>query len=181
MQGISWLLFSFITLILISFFVNPIHALEPPVESVKVLTVGDVQETLKTAERAELGLQGLLDLQKAGQVIILDVRSPQSHAMNHIKGSINIPLTDLTERTVTAVIPDKKTPVAVMCDFSLFPTRMLAMTIQAYPVLKAAGYENIYRLNLWQNRDGGSMLTQEDIEKALPFEKQELKPTGDRQ
>lgn len=133
------------------------------------LTVTDVQKALEDAEGAELGLQGLLAKQKEGGVVILDVRSKEAHAERHIKGSINIPLTDLTEKTIIAAVPDKKTPIAVMCDFSLFPTRRLAMTIQAYPVLRAAGYGEVYRLNLWQNQ-GGQMLSLDDIEKALPFE-----------
>lgn len=137
------------------------------------LTVKDVQASLEGA-KGELSLTGLLGLQKAGQVVILDVRSKERHASHHIKGSINIPLTELTEKTAVAALPDKKTPVAVMCDFSLAPTRMLAMTIQAYPVLHASGYENIYRLNLWQTEDG-KMLSVEDIEKQLPFEGSDVK------
>lgn len=139
-----------------------------PVPPEQRLTVKDVQDTLASAEAAELSLLGLLQKQKAGEVVILDVRSKEAYAARHIRGAVNIPLTDLTEKTIAAAVPDKKTPVAVMCDFSLFPTRMLAMTIQAYPVLKAVGYEEVYRLNLWQTQTG--MISVEDIEKALPFE-----------
>ena len=162
--------FGLLCFFLLAFSSFPIHAEEiKPVDPAKRLTVQDVQRSLEGAERAELSLAGLLEMQKEGPLVILDVRSKESHAARHIAGSVNIPLTDLTEKTAVLAIPDKKTPVALLCDYSLFPTRMLSMTIQAYPVLKASGYEKIYRLNLWQGKDG-KMISSEDIEKLLPFE-----------
>ena len=71
-------------------------------------------------------------------------------------------------RTLPAIAPDKETPVVLVCDYSFFPVRMLAMTMQAYPVLKANGYTTVYRLNLWQGKDG--IPSQEEQEKAFAFE-----------
>ncbi len=165
-----------ILLISIIYIPMPTRADGLAVESGQPLTVKEVQESLNDAGKRELDLQGLLDLQNGGEVVVLDVRSPQRYAAHHMKGAINIPLTELTEKTLAEAIPDKKTPVAVMCDFSLMPTRMVAMTIQAYPVLKAAGYDKIYRLNLWQSKSEARVLTMEEIEQKLPFERAAVAP-----
>jgi rhodanese-related sulfurtransferase len=127
----------------------------------------------------ELHLQGLLDLKKQGPVAVLDVRSKDEFARRHLRGSVNIPLTDLTDKTAPAVAPDKNTPVVLACTYSFEPTRMTAGTIQAYPVLKAAGYTKIYRLNLWETEDHQKMLSSQDEEKALEFEGTDVKPAAD--
>ena len=127
-----------------------------------------------TAE--ELHMNGFLDLQKQGPVVVLDVRSKESFARRHLKGSVNAPLTDLTEKNLPILVPDKNTPVVLTCDYSFMPTRMVAMTMQAYPVLKSNGYTKIYRLNLWDDRAAGKMLEPADQEKLLAFEGTDVKP-----
>jgi rhodanese-related sulfurtransferase len=141
----------------------------------KVLTVEDFKADLPTTAE-ELHLKGFRDLIKQGPVVVLDVRSKESFAKRHLKYSVNAPLTDLTEKTLPRLAPDKNTPVVLACDYSFMPVRMLAMTIQAYPVLKANGYTKIYRLNLWSNPDGGDMVDYAAQEQALPFEGTEVKP-----
>jgi len=99
-------------------------------------------------------------LQKQGGYVVLDLRSKESFARRHLKGAVNAPLTELTEKTLPQLVPDKNTKVVLACDYSFAPTRMVPMTLQAYPVLKAAGYTQIYRLNLWdtahhENPPGG--------------------------
>ncbi|MBI3997258.1 MAG: hypothetical protein HY352_06340 [Candidatus Omnitrophica bacterium] len=42
------------------------------------------------------------------------------------------------------------------------------MTLQAYPVLKANGYKDIYRLNLWVHRE--RMVSAQEQEQVLEFE-----------
>jgi len=135
----------------------------------KMMTVEDYKEALpQTAE--ELYMDGFLKLKEQGDVVVLDVRSKESFARRHLMGSVNAPLTDLTEKTLPALAPDKNTPVVLACDYSFQPVRMLAMTIQAYPVLRANGYANIYRLNLWHDKGGGEMRGDEEQEKLLDFE-----------
>lgn len=134
------------------------------------LTLEQFKEALPLDDARELDLQGFLDLQNEGPVTVLDVRSEKSFAQRHLKGSVNAPLTELTEKTLPALIPDKNMPVVLACDYSFQPVRTIAMTLQAYPVLKAAGYTKIYRLNLWQAADGKNMLSNEEQEKRLPFE-----------
>lgn len=132
-----------------------------------------MQSALEDADQALLDLDAFLALRRqVPEMVLLDVRSEERYAEKHIKGAINIPLTELTEETLAEKIPDASTPVAVMCDFSLMPTRLVPMTLQAYPVLKAAGYSKIYRLELWPGKSEG------DIEAAIEFD-QSKTPTAD--
>lgn len=117
----------------------------------------------------EIDLKGFLSLQQAKPpAVIIDLRAPESFVAKHIKGSVNMPLTALTETSLPALAPDKNANIVLVCDNSFFPTRRIAMTLQAYPVLVAAGYRHIYRLNLWQSAEN-HIRSEADIEKAVPF------------
>lgn len=145
----------------------------PPLNTDKLINLQEFKEALP--ERAEeLGASGLQGLQKGGNVVIIDVRDKESFDRRHLAGSVNAPLTGLTEKTLPAIAPDKDAPVVLVCDYSFFPVRMLAMTLQAYPVLKANGYKNIYRLNLWSGQ--GGIASEEEQEKAFAFEGTALTP-----
>ncbi len=124
----------------------------------------------------ELYMVDFLKLQGQGNVVVLDVRSKESFDRRHLKGSINAPLTELTEKNLPVLVPDKNAHVVLACEYSFGPVRMLSMTMQAYPVLKLNGYTNIYRLNLWGRFGGGDMLGAEEQEKALAFEGSDVKP-----
>ncbi|TNE31595.1 MAG: rhodanese-like domain-containing protein [Alphaproteobacteria bacterium] len=141
------------------------HAQQEPVQA---LTLDQFKEALPS-HAEELHLKEFLALKQKEEVVVLDVRSKESYAYRHLAGSVNIPLTDLTEKILSEAVPDKDTPVVLACDYSFFPTRMIAMTMQAYPVLKANGYTKIYRLNLWSSADG-KMVSDEEQEKRLVFE-----------
>ena len=130
------------------------------------MSVQGFHDALQGAAEAELDLAGFLELQRNGKVIVLDVRSPQSFADLHIEGAINAPLTGLTEKTLPQILPDKDVPVALMCEHTMGMTRMISMTIQAYPVLKANGYKHIYRLTFWKDAKG-KMVPYSEIEKAV--------------
>jgi hypothetical protein len=118
----------------------------------------------------EIGASELLKLQKKGAVVLLDVRSKESFARRHIKGSINIPLTDLTETTLLKSVPSLTTPVVLICNYSLEQVRMIPMTLQAHPVLAAQKFTAIYRLNLWSSRDEEEKTNQAEQNKLLIFE-----------
>ncbi|TAL36499.1 MAG: rhodanese-like domain-containing protein [Alphaproteobacteria bacterium] len=150
---------------------------QPDLQKLRPLTVEEFKEALPTRAE-ELHLKGFRDLIKQGSVVVLDVRSKESFAKRHLKDSVNAPLTDLTEKNLPQLVPDKNTPVVLACDYSFMPVRMLAMTIQAYPVLKANGYTKIYRLNLWSDPEGGDMADYAAQEKALAFEGSEVKPAA---
>ncbi|MBL1147093.1 MAG: rhodanese-like domain-containing protein [Proteobacteria bacterium] len=136
---------------------------------IQALTPDEFKEALP-AHAEELHLQEFLELkERETKVVVLDLRSKESYAHRHLAGSLNIPLTDLTEKVLPEAVPDRDTPVVLACDYSFFPTRMIAMTMQAYPVLKANGYTRIYRLNLWSDSNG-KMISDEEQEKRLIFE-----------
>lgn len=52
--------------------------------------------TIDDVER--ISIEELTDLMNHGQVLVVDVRSPQSFIGSHIPGSVNIPLTQISER-----------------------------------------------------------------------------------
>lgn len=140
-----------------------------PVARPRPLTVDEFKAALpQNAE--ELDLAGFKALEAKGSVVVLDVRSKESFAYRHLAGSVNAPLTDLTEKNLPQLAPDRAVPVVLACDYSFMPTRMVAMTLQAYPVLQANGYQHIYRLNLWKSAANAQMLTDEAQEKELAFE-----------
>lgn len=71
-------------------------------------------------------------------VIILDVRTPQELARGYIKGSINIPLQDLSAE-IENKLPDKDKIVYVYC---LSGSR----SAQAVDLMQKAGYKNSYSM-----------------------------------
>lgn len=150
------------------------NAAESGADPRAALTVKQFKDALPETSQ-ELSLQGLLDLQRAGAVTLLDLRDKDAFARRHIKGSLNAPLTGLTEKTLPAMIPDRKAAVVLICDYSFMPTRMIPMTLQAYPVLKGSGYTQIYRLNLWDDPAHKKMIAPDAQEKLLPFEGTEVK------
>ena len=152
---------------------------KPTPEQLKALSDVDKFKADLPANAEELHMNGFLALQKQGAVV-LDVRSKDSFDRRHIKGSLNAPLTDLTEKNLPALVPDKNTPVVLACDYSFMPVRMVAMTLQAYPVLKANGYTKIYRLNLWDDKENKKMIEPADQEKLIPFEGSEVRPPAEK-
>lgn len=138
----------------------------PPAMSVEEFT-----KHMEGAREAALTLEGFAALkQSSPDLVVLDVRSKERFDGRHIKGALNLPVTEMTEHTLPALIPDQTRAVVLVCDESFFPTRRLSMTLQAWPVLKANGYTNIYRLNLWRpEQEGGAAHTPEDIAKHVEF------------
>ena len=143
----------------------------PSKDMQKLVTPEEFKDSLLDSA-SELDLEGFVKLKAQGPVVVLDVRSKDSFAARHLKGSVNIPLTDLTETTLPGAAPDKSVPVVIACDYSFFPTRMMSMTLQAYPVLKVNGYQRIYRLNLWASAN--EMISPTKQEQALEFEGSEV-------
>ncbi len=117
-----------------------------------VVSPVEFMDAMKGVEASEMDYHAFLKMQsRDDKPVILDVRSKQAFEHEHLKGSVNLPLTDMTEKTLAQAIPDKTKDIIVVCDFSLFLSRMLPMTMQAYPVLKVNGYDKVHRLNLWKN------------------------------
>ncbi len=139
-----------------------------PTEVNKVATIRQFKDNLPKPRESELDLDGFLNLTRREPVVVLDVRSKEQFSARHLKKSVNLPLTELTEHTLPAVAPDKNVPIVLVCDDSFSPKRMFSMTLQAYPVLKANGYSTIYRLSLWSNK--GQSVSPEEQEQVLEFE-----------
>jgi hypothetical protein len=137
-----------------------------------MMEAAEFNRHMEGAARAVLSLEGFRALlaEEPG-LAVLDTRAPQVFAYRHIKGSVNLPLTEMTEHTLPALLPDRMRPVVLVCDESFAPTRRISMTLQAWPVLKANGYSRVYRLNLWRPAaEGAPMRGQEEIEKYVAFE-----------
>ncbi len=88
-------------------------------------------------------------------VLLLDARSKDAFARGHIKGAVNLPLTDFTADSLAAVIganPDR--PILIYCNnnfrnnASPVPTKAapLALNIQTFINLVGYGYPNIREL-----------------------------------
>lgn len=137
---------------------------------------------MEGAHEAALTLERFEALKKAEpDLVILDLRSREAFDARHIKGAVNAPLGEITEKTLPAILPDKNRAVVLVCDESFFPTRRISMTLQAWPVLKDSGYQKLYRLNLWRPaQETGMMLTREDIEQRVEFEGAAPPPQGQR-
>jgi len=150
-----------------------VEQVHPPLEMIPpAMTVDEFNRHMQGAREAALTLEGFEALLAAEPVlIVLDTRAPQAFAYQRIKGSLNLPLTEMTEHTLPALLPDRRQPVVLVCDESFGPTRRMSMTLQAWPVLKANGYTRVYRLNLWRpETEGAPMHTQEEIERRVPLE-----------
>ncbi|MGP1361652.1 MAG: rhodanese-like domain-containing protein [Candidatus Fimenecus sp.] len=57
--------------------------------------------------------KGLLEFSETPGSVLLDVRTPEEYHSGHIKGSVNIPLDEIS--SANSKIPDKDTPVFVYC------------------------------------------------------------------
>lgn len=88
-------------------------------------------------------------------VLLLDARSRDAFARGHIKGAVNLPLTDFTADSLAAVIgADPNRPILIYCNNNFrndaAPVRMkaapLALNIQTFINLVGYGYPNVYEL-----------------------------------
>lgn len=87
--------------------------------------------------------------------LLLDARSKDAFARGHIKGAVNLPLTDFTATSLAAVIgSDPNRPILIYCNnnFSNHRNPMplkaapLALNIQTFINLVGYGYANVYEL-----------------------------------
>lgn len=77
-------------------------------------------------------------------IVLVDVRSKEEFEHSHIKGAVSIPATDLTEETLSKLIPDKNMPIVIYCEnnFNAF-SRMVPLTTLAFPVFRRLGYQKV--------------------------------------
>jgi len=68
-----------------------------------------VNPTIPIVSREEL-VKALRD----NRVTLVDVLSPESHAVFHIPGAINIPVAEITRRA-REILPNRDAPIVVYC------------------------------------------------------------------
>ncbi|GAA0182015.1 hypothetical protein SH2C18_44640 [Clostridium sediminicola] len=77
-------------------------------------------------------------LQKDGNIILLDVRTPEEYAEKRIPNSVNLPIDDLGEKA-SEVLSDKNATIIVYCKLGKRSKR-------ATRILCKMGYTNVYNL-----------------------------------
>ncbi len=83
-------------------------------------------------------LQSALE-RKGEEPLVIDVRSPEAHAKQHIRGAVSIPLAELGDRR--GELPqDRQAPIVTVCFRG-------NMSISGMLVLQSMGYRNVKSLN----------------------------------
>ena len=95
------------------------------------------------SRRSPEQLQKMAEALKGGGVL-LDIRTPTEFARFHLPKAKNIPLQSLAKRC--RELGKNKTPVVVYCDSG-------ARSAHALPILKAAGFQQIFDLGSRRNWD----------------------------
>ena len=87
--------------------------------------------------------------------LILDARSADAYAAGHIRGAVNLPLTDFTAANLARVIGRKDRAILIYCNNNFVndqppvPKKAieLALNIQTFINLVGYGYPNVHELN----------------------------------
>ncbi len=112
-----------------------------------------VQSSKERESRRLTEAQFLAMMQEKG-VVLLDARSESKYVLRHIKGAINLPFTEFTEKSLAAAIPNKDTKILIYCNnnFEGSPMAFAAkapaasLNLSTYTSLKAYGYTNVFEL-----------------------------------
>jgi phage shock protein E len=86
--------------------------------------------------------------------VVLDARSADKFAMIHVKGAVNLPLTDFTAEDLAKVIPAKDTRILIYCNNNFqedevalaYKIPPASLNIYTFNSLYAYGYENVFEL-----------------------------------
>jgi rhodanese-related sulfurtransferase len=89
------------------------------------------------------------------EVLILDARSESAFAQGHIRGAVNLPLTDFTAQSLARTIGRADRPILIYCNNNFRNNRapvmlksvQLALNIQTFINLYGYGYRNVRELN----------------------------------
>jgi rhodanese-related sulfurtransferase len=94
-------------------------------------------------------------LAKAKRAILLDPRTPDAFAKGHLKGAVNVPLTDFSADRLREVLgEDTDRPIFLYCNNHfrenrppvVLKTGKLAIAIPTFISLYGYGYENVWEL-----------------------------------
>lgn len=129
--------------------------------------------TRKTATAKEL-----LNWQTKNDVLLIDLRDKSAYDRSHIRGAISLPMTGRPEEVLKQLAPKCSTRIVVYCEYSLAPTRMIALTAFGSAQLRALGYTEVYQLEpIWMH-DGGFELNRREADEAKSGLSFEATPAG---
>ena len=101
-----------------------------------------------------LSEKDFLNAMQSNKYILLDCRSEKMFKLRHIKGAINLPFTEFTEKTLTKIIPNKNSKILIYCNNNFLgdPKSMMlkkaisSLNISTQVSLRGYNYHNIYEL-----------------------------------
>ncbi len=101
-----------------------------------------------------LGLAAFKRMAAKRGALIFDARSADAFARGHIRGAVNLPLTDFTAERLAEVIGDPARPVLIYCNNNFSNHRdpvplksaPLSLNIQTFINLAGYGYRNVHEL-----------------------------------
>ena len=131
-----------------------------------------VLESASPREAHCLSEQQFIDAMKDKNIVLLDARSASGYALRHVKGAVNLPLTDFTADALARIIPAKASKILIYCNnnFAGSPTAFASkapaasLNLSTYTSLRAYGYESVFEL--------GPLVQVEKT--AIPFEGSEV-------
>jgi len=93
-------------------------------------------------------------LAKRRDTLLLDARSADAFAAGHIRGAVNLPLTDFTAQSLARVIGKRDRPILIYCNNNfrndeppvIRKMAELALNIQTFINLVGYGYPNVREL-----------------------------------
>ncbi len=75
-------------------------------------------------------------LEQGGDLVLIDVRTPEEFAQGHIAGAINIPVEELREKELLPQVPSVDTPILLYC-------RSGRRAVKAGQLLVRNGYRHV--------------------------------------
>jgi phage shock protein E len=111
-------------------------------------------EAMQHRETRRLGEKEFLAMSGTPDTIVLDARSGEKYRELHIDGALNLSFPDITEESLSQLIPDRKTRILIYCNNnfanadSAFPSKLpsASLNLYTYTALYNYGYRNIYEL-----------------------------------
>ncbi len=102
-----------------------------------------------------VSLDRFKQLAETDQAIILDTRSAAAFRQGHIRGAINLPLSDFTDAKLGKILGDKDRPILIYCNNNfrddiapvVKKSAPLALNIPTFINLYGYGYRNIFELD----------------------------------
>lgn len=92
-----------------------------------------------TGAVTDIGAQQLIEVAESGEVVVLDVRTPQEYAEGHVPGALNIDIASPTFAEQIAALPTDETYV-VYC-------RSGNRSAQAAQQMVQAGFTDVYNVD----------------------------------